>query len=420
MIYKSYDCNTFNIHTIKTDKFRTCHIEIIFSKNIIKDKLSETTMLCDFLGEVSKKYPTRRDVMIRLEELYKTSFYSLCSKVGKVINSTFVLDFVDPRFIKDKNYLENVIKFPFEMIENPLVKNNEFSIEYFHILQDRLIRDLNSLEEDSVKMVCRKSLEAMDKNSYSALFSTGTIEEIKKITPSSLYKAYQDFFKDNVCNIFVIGSLDMDKVVNLIKKYYHNRIICDTKLDFYVHNKLPLKEKLFSVKGNFIQANISMIFGFTSISKREKDIIIHVLNYILGNGGLTSKLYKKVREENSLCYAINSMFLKYDNLLMVQSSLENKDIKKACNLIKKCIKDIAKGNFTKEDLENAKNNLIISLKMCGDNNVALINNYVFNILDDFPRIDDRVKMYESVTKEEIVKLAKKIKINTTFILKGVN
>ena len=34
MIYKVYKNNTYNIYTVKTDKFKTCHMEIVFRNNI--------------------------------------------------------------------------------------------------------------------------------------------------------------------------------------------------------------------------------------------------------------------------------------------------------------------------------------------------------------------------------------------------
>lgn len=138
----------------------------------------------------------------------------------------------------------------------------------------------------------------------------------------------------------------------------------------------------------------------------------------MGNGGLTSKLYKSLREENSLCYAITSMFLKYDNLLVIQLSLEKENIKKAVELIKKCLKSMIKGDFTEEDIENAKKNIIWSLNLSLDNNVSLINNYVFNIIDDLPLLEERKELFSKVTKEEIIAVAKKIKLNTIYSLNG--
>ena len=46
MTYKTYNCNTFNVYTLKTDRFKTCHMEIMFSKKINKDTVYEDNFLC--------------------------------------------------------------------------------------------------------------------------------------------------------------------------------------------------------------------------------------------------------------------------------------------------------------------------------------------------------------------------------------
>ena len=65
MIYEMYKCNSFNVHTLKTNKFKTSHIEIIFRKQIIKEELGSYALLIDVLSENSKAYPTRKDLIIK-------------------------------------------------------------------------------------------------------------------------------------------------------------------------------------------------------------------------------------------------------------------------------------------------------------------------------------------------------------------
>ena len=72
MEYQKYNCNSYNIHTIKTDKFKTVRMEIIFSREVKKCEMAAFTFLCDLLTDSSKQYKTRKDIAIRLEELYKS------------------------------------------------------------------------------------------------------------------------------------------------------------------------------------------------------------------------------------------------------------------------------------------------------------------------------------------------------------
>ena len=49
---------------------------------------------------------------------------------------------------------------------------------------------------------------------------------------------------------------------------------------------------------------------------------------------------------------------------------------------------------------------------------GIINNYLFNELDNLPLYDERIKEINSVTKEEVIELAKKFKLNTIYLLTG--
>ena len=55
-----------------------------------------------------------------------------------------------------------------------------------------------------------------------------------------------------------------------------------------------------------------------------------------------------------------------------------------------------------------------------DNCVPILSNYVFNIFDNLPMPEERKKLYKKVTKEDIINVAKKLKLNTVFTLKGGN
>jgi len=161
-----------------------------------------------------------------------------------------------------------------------------------------------------------------------------------------------------------------------------------------------------------------MLFNLDGLTKRERDFVIHLYNVILGSGGLTSKLYKYLREENSLCYVVSSMYQKYDGLLMVYSGIDKKDKNKCIKLVNKAMNEMMKGYFSDEELENAKRSVISSIKMSEDTNGGIINNYLFNDLDNLPLYDERVKEFKTITKEEIMEVAHKIKTNTIYLLRG--
>ncbi len=415
MEYKKFDCSSYNIHTIKTNKFKTVRMEIIFSREVKKDELPVFTFLCDILTDSSKNYQRRKDIAIRLEELYKTVFYGVTNKVGNLFTTSFVLEFIDPIYIKEKNYLEEVLSFPFDIINKPKVENKEFDIINFNIVKRRILKEIESIQESSDKLALINALRKMDETSPSSFKVMGTKEQIEKITPANLYEAYQNLFMHSNCDIFIVGNINMDEAAKIIKKSFVNRVIKISKPKLIVKNKERKKPLITEDNSEFVQSTLVMIYNLKNLDKMTKDSHFHVFNYILGSGGISSKLYKNLRTDNSLCYGVRSLYLKYDELLLIEVSLDKSNVKLAKELIKKSINEMLKGDYSEEVLNDAKKNLTFSLKIGTDNNVSILNNYVFNVFDELPLVEKRIELIQSTTREDLIRCAKSLTLNTVYV-----
>lgn len=417
MEYKIHDCKSYRIHTIKTDKFKNCSMEIMFRKELVKQDITKYNVLVDLLTHSSKKYPKRRNVAIELENLYSSSFRGFTTRLGSSVMLSFVLDFLNPKYC-EKGYLDDVLSLPFEMLLNPNVNNDKFDERSFNIIKNRIKSDIESLKENATKYAFRKSLINMDEESPSSYYMVGYLEDLECVTPENLIDTYNKLFSDYVCDIFVIGNLDMDEVVSTIKNKFVNRFIKTDKVKLHVDNKLRKKNLDVEETGKYEQDSFIMIYNLDKLTERERNFVIHIYNVILGNGGLTSKLYRYLREENSLCYNVSSIVQKYDGLLMIYSGIDAKDKDLCIELVNKAMKEMVTGDFSDEELDNAIKTVISSLKMGEDTQGGIINNYLFNYLDNLPLYDERVREFNSVTKDEVVEVAKKIKLNTIYLLKG--
>lgn len=418
MEYKVYNCNSYRIHTIKTDKFKNCSMEIMFRNKLIKEEITANNMLVDMLMHSSKKYPKRRDVAIELENLYSASLRGFSTRLGNSIMLSFVLDFLNPKYCEE-GYLNDVLSMPFEMLLNPNISDNEeFDQRSFNIIKNRIKSDIESLKENAAKYAIRRSLSNMDDSSPSSYYMVGYMDDLESITPVSLWDVYNNVLSNYVCDIYVIGNLDMEEVVSIIKKKFINRTIKQDKKELYVDNKLRKKYIDIEETGKYEQDSFVMIYNLDDLDTRERNFVIHLYNIILGSGGLTSKLYKYLREENSLCYNVSSMYQKYDNLLMIYSGIDAKDKDLCIKLVNKAMDEMINGEFSLDDLENAIKTVISSIKMSEDTQGGIINNYLFHDLDNLPLYEERIKEFKKVTKEDIMNVAKKVKLNTIYILKG--
>ena len=393
-------------------------MEIIFKSKADRKDVMLKTFLADIMSDCSANYHSRKEVARKLEEYYQASFYGLTNKTGNILMTSFVLNFLNPKYASNKDYLENVLRLPLEMILNPAIEAGDFDIRNFNIVKNRLHDEILGVGENISRVTLKKALSKLDETTPSSYGILGTVEELEEISPKSLALAYQDLIQSS-CDIFIIGDLDMDKVANLIFKYFKNPVVKTEELPtLYVDNKVYSKGRTFRETSHFLETNLVQIYNITSLTEKEKVITLYFYNYLLGGGGLNTKLYQLLRERNSLCYGVKSVYLKYDQLLVIQTSINKNDVKKALKLIKQAFREMKNGEFSEQELNNAKESFIFSLNLSLDNQAGILNNYVFHIYDNLPLIEDRIKMIKDITKEEIMKIANKIKPNISFVLEG--
>lgn len=415
MIYKDYKVGPINVHTIKCDKFKLCHMEIIFRNNIEKEDLTKRSFLFEMLTENNNTYKERRNLILKLEDLYNTYIYSVTSKVGAGVVTSYCVDFINPKYTKG-SYLKEVLKLPFDMINNPNVKNDEFDNITFDLVKKRLELDIKSVNEDAKKKSIIECLKEMDKDSLSSCSINGELEDLERITPSNLYEYYKKVLAHDLIDIYIIGNLDMNEVCELIGEYSKFNIIKNHEVELFVKNHSRKKIKTASGYSKITQANLAIALNLVDLTPFERDYVARIYNIILGGSSLDSKLYKYLRTENSLCYNVGSMYQKFDELIIIQTAINKENYNLAVKLIKKALKEMQNGKFTEDDICNAKEMITSSLNSCEDNPGRIVDNYLFQNIAGLESLEVRKEKYKQITKEDIVNLAKKVKINTIYLL----
>lgn len=420
MEYNIIDKKSYHIHTLKTNRFKQSKIEIFFRVNATKDNLHLYTFLCDLLNHSCKEWPTKRELILKAKDLYNTYFSFRNILIGETVLFYATTTFINPEHIDEKDYLDKVVKSFFSFVLNPNVINNEFDKTAFNVVKNNIIMDIKSIDEDPDRKAMEKAFKLMDEDSISSTSLLGSIDQIEKITPESIYNVYKDIINNSNVDIFVSGNIDMDNIVFLIDKYYKNNYIRTNNYNYFVENKEVRKIQKRVDQDNFDQSQLVCLFNINDVTDYERNIVFWVLNFILGNGGLNCKLYKYIREDNSLCYRISSLYLRYDNILCISSALAYENVEKTIKLIGKAIKEMQKGIFTEEDIIDAKKNMFMSLDIQVKNPWAVLNSLEIKYFTGSYDLEEKRKFLEKVTKEDIIKLAKKIKPNTYYCLREVN
>lgn len=418
MIYKLHKNGSYNIHTIKSDKFKTIKMEIILRNNLRKETIATRTLLFELLLENSANYKTKRDLILKEEELFNAITYSQSTKLGNEILSSINIEFLNPKLVKG-NYLKEAIRLPFDLLFNPNTKDNEFDLDTINTVKKRMKAELASINENPRKKAIIEALKNMDESSVSAINILGNDEAIDSITPNCLYEEYEYILNHDYVDIFIIGDFDENKVIDYINKYANFKTIKNHDLNLFVENIVRNKPKMTKEKKDAAQSQIVYIYNTIDLTEYERKYSMQIYNMILGGGSLETKLAQNLREKNSLCYSVQSIYNKYDNLLIITTSVDSSNITKAKKLIEASILDMMK-NITDDELNHAINGCISSINLSLDNQGRIIDNYLFNYMAELDPIDERIDKYRKVSKDDVRKLGKKVKLNSIYVLEGEN
>lgn len=418
MEYKKLDKTAYNLHLIKTNKFKTINVRICFRDEIKKEDITIRNMLTNFMTYSTDTYKTKRDLVLKTQDLYAASIYTRCYRSGRYNMTNFYLSILSEKYT-EKGMLEESLKLFSDIIFNPNFNDKDHYLEIYKFLFDAYEKKLENIKDNSTGYSMIRMLEEMDKTCAYSYRDIGYLDDLKKITLEDMKAYHKRLLNNSLIDIFIIGDIN-DDIEKLIEKYFDFKTFKSPKVNqIIVHNKVNSKPKEIKEKNKSNQSKLSIGCKVYDLSEFERNYVLTLYNLLIG-GSSESKFFQIIREKNSLCYHISSSLNKLDSLMLIKAGISRKNYDKTIKLVKELMKDMENGNFTNDEINMAKTNYISMLNEIEDNEDAIVETYMAKDLLNLGDIDERKREIMRVTKEDIIKLAKKVKIDTIFLLEGVN
>ena len=417
MQYIKKDLGAYKVHIIKTKKFKTITLQVNFRRKIEKEDITIRNLLRNMLTESSKNYKTKKALTIKAQDLYSADISISNSRLGNYINTDFYLEVLNDKYTEKGNFYKS-LDFCFDVLFNPDVTDNKFNKEKLDIQKSLYKTSLEKQKEDSQMYSIQRMFEEMDSNSPSSYRMLGYISDIDKVNEKNLYKYYKSMLEQDLVDIFIIGDIDEEEFIEYLKTNFKIKTFKKQKAPYRIEEVKP-KQKKNIVKEtiNSKQSNLAIGCRLYNLDDYERNYVLSLYNVILG-GYTDSLLFKDIREKNSLCYTIGSVPNKLDNVLLIRAGIDKENYKKTIELIEKDMNAMKKGKFTENDLKVAKEFYETALDTTLESPSRVIYNYFMMDLLNTDDLETKRKKMNKVVKEEIIKVAKKVKIDTIFLLEG--
>ena len=408
------------LHTIKTDKFKTNLIAIMLTTKLNRENVTKNALIPTVLKRGTKNLKTQEEINKKLEEMYGASLDCGLDKTGDNQVLKFYIETVNDEFLPQEaeNMLKTSLEEIFEFVFNPYLENNCFKKEYVEQEKENLKQIIEGKIDNKARYSLDRCIEEMYKDQPFGLYKYGYIEDMKNIDEKNLYEYYQKLIKGCKIDIFVSGIVD-ENTENVIK---NNENIAKLGEREPQYNRPEIVAKK-SEKEKDIQESMEVTQGQLIIGmdldidddNLRYDVMIY--NSLFG-GSANSKLFQNVREKASLAYTASSSYYRFKNNIFINCGIEIPNYEKALEIIKQQIEDMKKGDFTDEEVENAKKGIIASIKTIDDEQDTEIT-YFFSqeLSQNKCDIEQYINRIAVVNKENVIEIANKVSINTIYFLK---
>ncbi|MCL1936213.1 MAG: insulinase family protein [Defluviitaleaceae bacterium] len=282
--------------------------------------------------------------------------------------------------------------------------NSNFDNDEIEKERNVIIEEIN-MYEDTPEEVASDLLQHSVWQNYPLGFSIlGTKKSISSFNSDTFKNFWKEKYTPKNIVIAVAGNFKKEEIVDMIKSHFEDFEIkgdVNTPKDALYRPTVVTKEKDIE--------QIHLQLGFPSINLKDDNIYaMAALNTIFG-GGMSSRLFQKIREENGLAYSVYSYNSSHEDvgLFSIYASLIKENVKDVLVYIFKEIQDLKIQridnivlNRTKEQL---KSNYILSLESSSSRMSNIGRSLV--MLNRVLTPDQVLCKIESVTVEDVFNLA---------------
>ena len=218
MNVEQFDMGSYNLHIIRTKKFKTITVEVNFRRKLKKEEITKRNLLKSVLLYTTNNFKTEQELIRETENLYDLKLVSSNMRIGNYSNLSFKIRFLNEKYTEE-SMNEYSIAFLMDVLFSPNIKDDSFIDEDIKKCKSKLEKSIQKLSDNKLKYTLIKLLETTKNMPYS-YNSFGYLEDLESITPKNLYEYYQSVLANDDVDVFVVGDVDTNQIKEYFKKYF--------------------------------------------------------------------------------------------------------------------------------------------------------------------------------------------------------
>lgn len=403
---------------IKNDRFNSTLLSFHFFLPLNSESIEKNALLPFLLSSGTNEYKDYTSLNIRLLELYGGILSSNVNKSGDNLHISISLNLINNELTFEKeDIISKGADLLFSMLFTPSL-NGESFVDTDVEREKRQTIDRIEGEINNKRSFARSRLTAeMFGSDPYGLFIYGKAENVLKITGEELYFAWKELLTSAYIRLHIVGKSLPDGIFEKLEKEF-SKIKRENVLSIRKAVLLPQAEKINTVTEHFAVSQGKLTLGYTCSENGDREEALpHLLFSDIFGGGTYSKLFKNVREKQSLCYYCSAAAVFKKGYMLVDSGIDPQNAQKVIDAINHELDGIKKGNIDDFEIESSKKAIYENLMSCYDSASSLDLWYSRSLDKDklLSPLEVAEKIKE-ITPQEIVRAANSYNLHTIYKL----
>ena len=369
------------ITTLDASKFNRCRITLHLRFPAKRESATDAAVLALVLERGYAACPDMTALSRRLAELYGADLgVDLASAGTDRVLSADICGIKDAYALAGENLTAAYADIVFGTIFDPYLVDGAFDPEAVRIETETQARRLEA-EFNSKRLYCvRQARRKFYGDTPAGIELGGYPGELVNVTPQSLKAEYDRILSTAYIDVMVQGVDEARVADMLLKKLDGIRRDPHPFAAPVAMPATPLRHFKEEVPG-LTQAKLCMLFTRGTPEDLPSITVMRMAMSVFG-GSTTSRLFRNVREKQSLCYYCGSSALRATGVMMVDSGVEPGREAQAEAAILKELNDLCTGPITEQEMDDCRRSLLSSLDSLGDSLGGLESWYYGQILRD--------------------------------------
>lgn len=230
----------------------------------------------------------------------------------------------------------------------------------------------------------------------------GPLKNVKRFTKTDVLEYMKKYYRADNVVISIAGKVDANAAEALVSKFFAEKFGSE-KSAKQVFSKPSEAKSLYKSK-KIEQSHIAFCMPAVSVQSEKSDAL-NIANTVFG-GGMSSRLFQKIREEFGLVYSVYSYISQYkDSGVMEIYAGVNTDCRDlAAEKIVEEIKKIKSDKITESEFIRGKEQLKSAFIMGRESTVSqmLLYGRTMLFLDKKFNFEERMKLIENISYKDVL------------------